>query len=369
MGQESRTDFLLRLTLRRILPVSFYTALIIAGTMVLSYTFDLSKPVPRKFALGMAVTISTLVVIALVVALVIRLRKEKDPILGEIQPRLSDPAVAFELVRSPGRQRQERQSYPNDLGTSEPVNTQPEVYGLELNHVKDKRSTTDQRMPRVSPHVHWLHPSFKNSQDHAHEGSSQAQVPRPPTPHPVSPVDGFYPSPLFARSSNTGSSRRSESMSFTRSSATETSRRSESIPSSLRSGLTAPKVQSQDSLTNPSDPFQVKGASRVSGVKPKWPLRHHNSDIDLELGLGTEVWAAQGGASRTQEGRSETGPGSNSNGSATTDDNCIPTIGKVQSSDNEMDKGQSQGNNSREKPDVKLLLVPIRRRSRDSLWG
>lgn len=97
MARQSRVDSLLHILLYSFLPFAFFTTFIIAGTMILSYTFYLSKPVPRKFAAGIAVVLSVPIIAGLIIAFVIWERRKKPPILGPIvsRPRFSDPSIMF----------------------------------------------------------------------------------------------------------------------------------------------------------------------------------------------------------------------------------------------------------------------------------
>lgn len=96
MPHESRLDLVLFITLYRIVPISVLMLLLIAGPMVIYYTLVVTKPLPPHFSLGVGTTLWGLVVLAIVVTIVIWLRKKKSQNLNNAQFRTTDPFANFE---------------------------------------------------------------------------------------------------------------------------------------------------------------------------------------------------------------------------------------------------------------------------------
>lgn len=282
-------DVVLRVILRRVLPISMFTTLIIAGSMILLYTLSLLEPVPLPVIIGIAVAISMQVVIGIVVALLIRLRQEKAPNVWEMQPP-SDPSAAYELFRLRDRHQQKtarnrlRKPRPSGLNASATANV---LFNQPNGDLNSRSRTTGQPKRLGSPHVHWLQPFVTKSLDQR-ENNGLDQFPRARGPLSLSPypwfvtsdesfADGFNACPLFARSSDLEAPR------------------SDPIPSSLQTGAKASQPQSQQSLKSPQVPLSEKSAPgvepslrRVKGLEEIHDEyakgEDHMDEINLELG-------------------------------------------------------------------------------------
>ncbi len=405
MAKQSRTDSFLRITLYGILPFSFFTTFIIAGTMVLSYTFYLSEPVPKHFALGMAVALSTLIAFGAVVSLIIRLRQEKGSVPGPtgIRPRFSDPSIILEPARSPERHQEEEalnrsvimpplpthlsspskpQSYTKGSIAFELVSTQAEPTELEQRHPTHEEnapdhqanhrmcpeiSQNDDEKPVLPPPTHRLHSSsnaFPNQRrEHAQNDLPQAES---------SWEKDLHPKPLVPRKKQ------------------ERNSRVVSLPDSLRSALPAWGPRAQDSeLFVPYaalDEASKREHQRreLSGVETRWGLTVHR---DLALLLGTENGSGEWGSPKKREGGQESQLGNNCIGSLdvrTTDFTREPPV-DIPSSDGEKDGGPrqrkskseklvQQGQQKKEPKPIQYQAyrpswMPVGQRIRNSTWG
>lgn len=74
-GYFSRIDSVLVLILKWILPLLFFTAIIITGTLIISYTSNFHRPLPQQFSLGISVTFGTLVIVTAACLVLYRMRR------------------------------------------------------------------------------------------------------------------------------------------------------------------------------------------------------------------------------------------------------------------------------------------------------
>ena len=282
MAREPRSDFYLWIILRYVLPLLIFLVLIVSGIVATRQTLFLSEPVPRPFIIGMAVTISILIVLVIFIALIIRLRKAKNPKRGGKQCQSETSSVAIKL----GCPRERHQQKKMRIGPPQPILNGSNAWGpvsFLFNQPNQGPNTRDrssgQQHGPESNHVRWTELSTPSH-------SQKEALPRPLTPYPWfvspsgAPKDGFYPCALFARSVDIVDSPQSDS-----------------VTSSLRTGVRNLPFQSQESL-----PTQQIGLSEKSASRAEKSLRRVNrleeirgkyateldrvGDIDLELGLG-----------------------------------------------------------------------------------
>ena len=73
--RTSSIDSSLALSLKYLLPLLFFTTLIIAGVISISYTFYIQEPIPRNAILGLSITFGLLIVITAALMLFLRIRR------------------------------------------------------------------------------------------------------------------------------------------------------------------------------------------------------------------------------------------------------------------------------------------------------
>ncbi|MCJ1429634.1 hypothetical protein MMC29_007549 [Sticta canariensis] len=102
----SWVDSAILLALRFILPLLFFTTLLIAGTLAISYTFYLHQPLPEHFTLAISVTFGVLLFLTaafLVLFYVQRLNRRRASI--EADPEANRPRQSVHFGRSRWRTR------------------------------------------------------------------------------------------------------------------------------------------------------------------------------------------------------------------------------------------------------------------------
>ena len=89
--QVSRTSCALHTCLYSFLPLLFFTTLIIAGTIALSYSLFLKQPVPRQFVVAITITFAALISMAVALHIAKALRdKRAHEIKEDIEERLPE---------------------------------------------------------------------------------------------------------------------------------------------------------------------------------------------------------------------------------------------------------------------------------------
>lgn len=197
MATQTRApvDSALLLSLKFIIPLLFFTALIIAGTVSISYTFYRHQQLPQHFALGISLTFGLLIILTSALLLLRIRRHNQRRAIIEADREANRPR---RTVREGGTRPRTR-SHPPKRGNAKRVRSQGfEVEpGLELQGVPAPSS--GERQPRSSPHRSISNPT---------SSSYDANTIQEPEPAHVSPPPTFLPwySPLTQHPTN--SSRR-----------------------------------------------------------------------------------------------------------------------------------------------------------------
>lgn len=74
-GYLSRIDSVLVQSLKLILPLLFFTAIIITGTLIILYTSSFRRPLPQNFPLGISLTFGILVIFTVACLVLFRIRR------------------------------------------------------------------------------------------------------------------------------------------------------------------------------------------------------------------------------------------------------------------------------------------------------
>ena len=129
--RTSSIDSSLALTLKYLLPLLFFTTLIIAGVSSISYTYFIHEPIPRNAILGLSITFGLLIVITAALMLFLRIRRfyqRRAKTNADEEANLAQEAIRVVKTRSKSKDRSPPQeNAEKDLSASpNPI--------FELNH-------------------------------------------------------------------------------------------------------------------------------------------------------------------------------------------------------------------------------------------
>lgn len=102
----SRVDSAVLLILRFILPILFLITLLIAGTLAISYTFDLHQQLPKHFTLAISVTFGLLLILTAALLILFHVRRiNKRRASIDADPEANRPRRSVHFVNTSPRTR------------------------------------------------------------------------------------------------------------------------------------------------------------------------------------------------------------------------------------------------------------------------